>query len=468
MHTKIVCTLGPASHTASRIDELVQAGMDCARLNMSHGSYAHHAQTIHLVRQAAVKAGRTVSLLADLQGPKIRVGRFKQGSILLKPGQTFILTTKRREGDEKGASVSYKPLPDEVKVGGRIFLADGNLEMVVIETRQQEVVAQVLKGGVLRDHQGLNLPGATLSTEAMTPKDRLDVQFALDQNVDFIALSFVRTARDIMILRELTQTHPSPPFLVAKIEKPEALDNLHEILDATDGVMVARGDLGVEMPLAEVPRAQRRIIREAGARAKFVITATQMLESMIDHARPTRAEVTDIAAAVLDGTDALMLSGETAMGNYPVQAVRTMKEIATVTEDRPDFNPFVDEYIGVNDFMQAAAAAAAEAARRLSVRAVISLTQNGMMPRLLSHQHFRMPVLAASEDEGLLRRLSLVWGVVPLLCDKSKGHDAQFKTAIATAKARSLVQAGDSVVVTFGMAPTKINTGNVIRLHRVE
>lgn len=307
-----------------------------------------------------------------------------------------------------------------------------------------------------------------MSTASMTKKDKSDVVFAVKEGVDFVALSFVRTAQDVLSLRELLHKEKADPYVVAKIEKPEALDNLAEILEVADGVMVARGDLGVEIPMWEVPRMQRRIIREAGRRARFVITATQMLESMIDHPRPTRAEVTDIAAAVLDGTDALMLSGETAMGQYPIQAVQIMREVAAATEERGDYNPFVDEYTGVGEYLPSAAAAAAEAARRLNVRAVLSLTENGMMPRLLAHQHFKMPVLAASADEGLLRKLCLVWGVEPLVIPKTRAPEARMKSAVQAAKEKGLIQPGDNIVITFGMAPRQFNTGNVIRLHRVD
>ncbi len=468
LHSKIIATLGPATHTAERVEELILAGMNCARLNLSHGTHEHHARAVALVRKAAHKLDRTVSLMADLQGPKIRVGAFAKGLVKLKPGHAFVLSTKRREGDEHGVSVSYKALADDVKPGNRVFLADGLLELLVTGVTGHEVHTQVLKGGVLRNHQGINLPGAALSTQALTPKDRKDALFALEQGVDFIALSFVRTTADIHALREHLSAAGGHAHIIAKIEKPEALDNLEAVIQAADGVMVARGDLGVELPLWAVPQAQRRVIREAARHGKFVITATQMLESMVEHPRPTRAEVTDIAAAVMDGTDALMLSAETAMGAYPVEAVRIMREVAQATEERPDYNPWHEEFTGMSDFLQAAAAAAAEAARRLNAKAVLSLTMNGMMPRLLSRHHFRAPVLAVSHDESLLRKLTLVWGVLPLCVGVPAEDETAMDLALVAAKERGYIAPGDDVVITFGMAPRQFNSSNVVRLHRVE
>ncbi len=467
-HTKIVCTLGPATHTEERIEALALAGMDCARLNFSHGTHDDHARLIAAVRAVGRKLGRCLAVMADLQGPKIRVGNFGQGRVTLRDGRPFTLTTEPVAGSEETVYVNYPELPQEVRPGQRLYLADGVLMLQVVSVDGPAVRTEVLRGGVLASHQGLHIPGAALSVKALTDKDRADAAFALAQGVDMIALSFVRSAGDVETLRHIVNDAGSEASVIAKIEKREALDGLTAVIQASDGVMVARGDLGVEMPLQEVPELQRRIIREAGRHGRFVITATQVLETMTTNPRPTRAEVTDIAAAVLDGTDALMLSGETATGRYPAEAVAVMADVARTTEARRDYDPFVDEFAGMTGYLTATAAAAAEAARRLNAKAVLSLTQNGMMPRLLSRHHFSMPVVAIAGDEGLLRRLALVWGVTALPAPQSAVQEERLDLAIAAAKAAGLIAPGDDVVITFGMAPRQFNTSNTIRLHRVE
>ncbi|MEM6955953.1 MAG: pyruvate kinase, partial [Myxococcota bacterium] len=322
--TKIVCTLGPAVTTPEVIDALIEAGMDCARLNFSHGDHEQHRKNAEMVRSAAARARRPIAILGDLCGPKMRVGRFSDGPVHLEDGQTFAFTTDEVDGTKGGCSVSYKALPEDVEVGNEILLDDGLLRMRVDAVEGNTVRTTVINGGPLSDRKGLNLPGTNLSTPALTEKDRADLRFAVDElKVDYLALSFVRSAEDIADAKALAGDTP----IIAKIEKPEAVENLDAILDASDGAMVARGDLGVEMGSEKVPLIQKRIIRETNARGKIVITATQMLDSMIRNPRPTRAEAADVANAVMDGTDAVMLSGETAAGRYPKEAVAMMAAI---------------------------------------------------------------------------------------------------------------------------------------------
>ncbi|HEY6174142.1 MAG TPA: pyruvate kinase, partial [Kofleriaceae bacterium] len=324
---KIVCTLGPASSTPQRIGELIDAGMSVARLNFSHGSHDDHARMLQIVRVEAERRGKAIAALLDLQGPKIRIGKFANGQIDLKPGATLTITTDDIVGDEHRVSTTYAGLPRDVKAGDQILLDDGYLSLAVTHVRDREVDTIVVTGGILKNNKGINLPGVDVSAPALSEKDRIDIGFALRQGVDYVALSFVRRAEDVIEAKRLLTVDQVSIPVIAKIEKPQALDRLGEIIDAADGTMVARGDLGVELGPEKVPLWQKRIIEETNRRGKIVITATQMLESMITQPRPTRAEASDVANAILDGTDAVMLSGETASGLFPVEAVRTMARI---------------------------------------------------------------------------------------------------------------------------------------------
>ncbi|MFQ5772495.1 MAG: pyruvate kinase, partial [bacterium] len=330
--TKIVCTIGPASDTEEMLGQLMEAGMNVARLNFSHGSQESHAQTIQRIRAVADKKGLPVAILQDLSGPKIRVGQFKEGSVQLHAGQTFVLTVAEVPGDNQRASVTYSKLPKEVKVNDRILLADGSIELVVMETDTENVICKVQVGGELSSKKGINLPGSSLTVKALTDKDRKDLKFGLELGVDYVAMSFVRRKEDILHVREVMQNNNKSVPIIAKIEKFEALKNIDEIVQIADGIMVARGDLAVETALERVPLAQKMLIQKCNQVGKTVITATQMLKSMVDNPRPTRAEANDVANAVLDGTDAVMLSEETTIGNYPVESVRIMAKIIQVTE----------------------------------------------------------------------------------------------------------------------------------------
>ncbi|MAQ19822.1 MAG: pyruvate kinase [Sandaracinus sp.] len=466
--TKIVCTLGPASSSVEVIDQLVAAGMDCARLNFSHGDHAQHAEMARKIREAAGRARRPLAILADLCGPKMRVGRFAAGSVELEEGQAFTLTTEKVDGDATRVSVSYPALPQDAKVDDTILLDDGLLRLRVTGTSAKEVQTEVEIGGTLSDRKGLNLPGVELSIPALTKKDREDLRFAVDElKVDFVALSFVRRASDIEAAKELAGGTP----IIAKIEKPEAVENLEAILDAADGAMVARGDLGVELGSEKVPLVQKRIIRETNDRGKIVITATQMLDSMIRNPRPTRAEAADVANAVMDGTDAVMLSGETAAGKYPVKAVEMMDLIAREVESE-----WVQELSRMTrdmkvvahedwEFPEAAARAAAVLSTHLPLAAIVSFTQDGRSAGLLAEFRPRAPIVAITHRAEVAQRLALEWGVVPRLEVPPEDLDETLRIACALLAREKLAKKGEPFAMIAGW-PTSGRT-NTVKLHRL-
>jgi pyruvate kinase len=409
---KIVCTMGPSTLAEGVIERLIEEGMDCARLNFSHGEQAGHLATAQRIRVAAAAVGRHVSILADLQGPKIRVGKFPGGPVDLVDGQQYTLTGEESPCNGERAWVSYELLANDAKPGDLILLDDGLLAMRVREIRGADVVCVVENGGKLSDRKGVNLPGVKTTLPALTPKDIADLKYAVEVvKVDYLALSFVRRAEDVEQAKTLAQGTP----LIAKLEKPEALDNLESIVDAADGIMVARGDLGVELGSEKVPMAQKRMIRLANQKRKIVITATQMLDSMIRNPRPTRAEAGDVANAVLDGTDAVMLSGETASGLFPVESVRMMKSLILEAEAASDFAVDPRQLARVSggwEFTGAAARGAAILTTALQLAAVVVVTSDGQSAGLLSSYRPRCPIIAITDDENAARRLGLRWGVV--------------------------------------------------------
>jgi pyruvate kinase len=465
--TKIVCTIGPASETEEILRRLIQAGMDVARLNFSHGSLESHAEKIRLIRALAQESGRPVAILQDLAGPKIRIGTLASGPISLKPDDVFILSASELPGDVHAVSISYKELPEDVRPGDTLLLADGALEMCVLEVRGPDIHCRVVTGGVLSSHKGINLPSRSIRAPILTEKDRRDLAFGLEQGVDFVALSFVRSADDIAIVREFMDGQGRHAPLIAKIEKHEALAEIDAILEAVDGLMVARGDLGVDIPLERVPRVQKMLIEKANRAAKPVITATQMLKSMVDAPRPTRAEVTDVANAILDGTDAVMLSEESAAGLYPVESLQTLDRIARETErDFPHrlwMRRFHPE--GVCDPPQAVAHAACELALRIDAAAILTCTRSGGTTRLVARTRPSQPVWAVTPDEAVWRRLALTWGAVPLLTGLTGGLEEMIAAALAAARTAGLSQPGDPVVVTAG---TPLNAPGSTNLIRVE
>jgi pyruvate kinase len=465
--TKIVATIGPASRDRAVLESLIQAGVDVVRLNFSHGDHASHLQVIQSVRAISAEHGMPVAILQDLSGPKIRTGRLKGGGpVELRAGARVVITTDETiEGTAERISTTYDPLPRDVQPGDRILLDDGNLELKVVSASGTEVVCTVVYGGLLKPNKGMNLPGVALSTPALTDKDRVDLDFGIKNGVDYVALSFVRQGKDVeevkAIIRGMGQTTP----VIAKIEKREAMDDLPQVLEAADGVMVARGDLGVEMSTEEVPTLQKRIIEMANAAGKVVITATQMLESMIENPRPTRAEASDVANAILDGTDAIMLSAETASGRYPVQTVATMARIALYTEQYGVFHP-PSRFLGGSATVVARSLArvARTVAEELGCKLVVAFTESGSTARLVSTFRPHAPVAAITFNDETYRRLALWWGVVPVKSEFAATTDDMIVRGEALLKRNGLVSKGDTILMLAGQSHTAGAT-NMLRVH---
>ncbi len=466
--TKIVCTLGPASQSEEVIREMIRAGMDVARINFSHGDRETHVRNIALVRRLAEEEGKVVAVMQDLQGPKVRVGEFERGAAELKAGQTFTLTTRQVLGNEREVTALYPRLPQEVRPGDRILLDDGLLDLEVVETTDTDVRCRVITGGTLRSRKGITLPHSTLSLPSLTEKDKEDLKVGVKSEVDYVALSFVRRAADILELKELLAEHGADIPVIAKIEKHEAVDNFDEILDVSDGIMVARGDLGVETPAEMVPIYQKMIIKKCNQVGKPVITATQMLDSMIHHPRPTRAEASDVANAILDGTDALMLSGETAVGKYPVEAVRTMAKIACTTECNLGWEGLRRIVPGASPTpTEAISQATCEIAAELSAKAIITSTMSGYTARMVARHRPATPIIAVTPNPRTYRRLALVWGVYPLMVQEFTNTDEMMATAVQAALERGLVERGDIVVITAGVPMGGPGKTNMLKVHVV-
>ncbi len=450
--TRIVCTLGPASDPDEILRGMIRAGMDVAWLNFSHGDQATHAARLARLRQIAREEGALVAILADLQGPKIRVGDLAGGAVRLVAGAPLTLTTRPGRGDANIVSVDYADLPRAVQPGHRILLDDGAIELQVLSTNATDVVTRVVTGGELLPRKGINLPGVSLAVPALTEKDRADVAFAIAQEVDYIALSFVRSAQDVRALQDLLRQHRASIPVIAKIEKPEAVERIDAILAESDGVMIARGDLGVEVPAEQVPLFQKMLIRKANAAGKPVITATQMLESMIHSPRPTRAEASDVANAILDGTDAVMLSGETAIGKYPVQAVQMMAHLAEAVESSWQFPmcapDFAREAMSVTD---AIGNATCTIAQQLHAKVIIASTSSGYTARMISRHRPLIPIFAVTANARTQRQLALVWGVRAARVNRAATLDEIIAEGLQRALEAGLVQPGDLAVVTAGV-----------------
>lgn len=444
--------------------------MSVARLNYSHGTHEEHRQRLETVRAIATRLGTAVACLQDLSGPKIRTESLSdpQG-VLLENGATFVLTTEKIEGSKERVCTTYDHLPRDVRPGERILLDDGLIELEVLQVQQNDVVTRVLNGGLLKPNKGINLPGTVLSTSALTAKDKDDAEHGLEVDVDFMALSFVRKAEDVLELKEFLAERGRPDMrVIAKIEKPEAMDNLSAILDVTDGVMVARGDLGVELPAEEVPMFQKKIIYESFRRGRVVITATQMLESMVNNPRPTRAEASDVANAILDGSDAVMLSAETAAGKHPVESIATMARIATHTELKQHRLPWQwpsgTSLMNRQSISRAVAKAACQAADELGARYVITFTESGDTARLVSHFRPNCPILAMSPSERVCRQLTLPWGITPVLAVHYQQIEYMLDEGLEVLRAKNLVEAGDLAVVIFGTT-LAAGASNVMKIH---
>lgn len=466
---KIVCTLGPASSTPERIGELIEAGMNVARLNFSHGDHEGHAKMLHTIRSEAERRGKPVAILLDLQGPKIRTGRFKNGAVELSKGQEFTITTDTEVlGDETQVSTTYPGLVGDVKVGDQILLDDGYLALAVTEVRDHAVKTVVVTGGTLKNNKGINLPHVEVSAPALSEKDRADLAFGVRMGVDYIALSFVRTPECVREARRLATVEGDHIPIIAKIEKPQALDRIEAIVDEADGVMVARGDLGVELGPEKVPLVQKELIELTNAKGKVVITATQMLESMIQNPRPTRAEASDVANAVLDGSDALMLSGETAAGDHPTEAVRTMARIITEVEQSAYYRRQLERpELALQVSANAIAHGAAMAARSMHCRIIVTVTESGGSARLLSEYRPEAHVIALTTSETTYRRLALNWGVTPILTSPAATINEVIECTETVLRERNLAGAGDHVVITAAMPVGAGETTNMLKLHRM-
>ena len=466
---KIVCTLGPASNTPEKIGELIEAGMDVVRLNFSHGSHADHAKVMATVRAESDKRGRSVGILQDIQGPKIRVGRFAEGQIELVPGAAFTITTDQDVvGDVDRVSTTYGGLPRDVKAGDHVLLDDGYLTLAVTEVSDREVKTVVVAGGTLKNNKGINLPGVEVSAPAITEKDKLDLQWGLRMGVDYVAVSFVRRPEDVLEARRLVTADNVSIPIIAKIEKPHAVDRLEDIIEAADGIMVARGDLGVEIGPEKVPLIQKRIIERTNAQGKIVITATQMLESMMVQQRPSRAEASDVANAVLDGTDALMLSGETASGKYPVEAVRTMARIIGEIEGSTYYRqnlelPQLNMAVSAN----AIAHAAVIGAREMRIKTIAVVSNSGGAARLMSEYRPEANIVALTTSEVQYRRLALVWGVTPVLIDSTATTDELIDRVEHLLSVRGLARSGDFVVITMGVPVGAGVSTNLLKIHQM-
>ncbi len=462
--TKIVATIGPATESPERLKELIEAGATTFRLNFSHGDHSEHAARIATIRQVSADLGKHIGILQDLQGPKIRLGRFADGPITLGKGDSFSLTSRAVACNQQIATVTYDKLADEVTAGSRILLDDGRVEMKVerVDQPEQTLHCTVTVGGVLSNNKGVNFPDVQLSVRALTDKDKTDLAFGLSQGVDWVALSFVRNPSDMEEIRDLIRQHGHTTPVVAKIEKFEAIDQIDAILPLCDGVMVARGDLGVEMPAEEVPLLQKELIQKANSLGIPIITATQMLDSMASSPRPTRAEVSDVANAILDGTDAVMLSNETAVGDFPVEAVETMATIARrIEKDYPQRQ--IDSHLPCT-VPNAISSAVSTIASQLNAAAILPLTKTGATAHNVSKFRPAAPVLAITSDIGVARRLQLVWGVTPLVTEVHERTTATFAAAMEIAHERGWLKGGDLVVQTAGTQPEVSGSTDLVKV----
>jgi pyruvate kinase len=464
-HSKIVCTIGPASSSPRNIDRLIQAGMDVARLNFSHGTHSEHAERVAVLRAASVKHQKPIAIIADLQGPKIRTGPLAGGvPVALRSGQRFVITTARTAGDANRVSTTFRPLPREVHRGDRILLSDGLIELRVQQIRGQEVICEVVNGGTLGEHKGINLPGIALRVPALTKKDREDLAFALGQDVNYVAVSFVRHAEDVVLAKNLIRRAGKDTPVIAKLEKPEAIENLDAILRVADGVMVARGDLGVEMNPERIPVVQKMIIARAREARRPVITATQMLESMTQNPRPTRAEASDVANAIFDGSDAVMLSAETASGKYPVEAVAMMARIienaeASITEFP---RPSMQEKLKVAETV---AELVCHASRELHMKLIAVFTHSGFTARLVSRYRPLVPIVAFSPEGETRRRMALIWGVMARGIADVHKVDGLAEIAEQRLLEERLVREGDVIGIVAGTPMGIRGTTNFMKFH---
>jgi len=464
--TKIICTMGPTTDKPGLLLEMIKSGMDMARFNFSHGEHAEQEVRIAMVRDAAREAGKPVALIADTKGPEMRLGIFKQGKVILNEDHEFCLTTEEIEGDESISSVNYGGLPTELSVGDQVLLNDGKLTLEVTKLAPTKIYTKVIHGGEISSRKRVAVPGVVLKLPFMSEQDKADITFAIEHNMDYIAASFVQTQEDVIEIRKLLEEKHSTMGIIAKIESRDGVNNIDTILQVVDGVMVARGDLGVEIPAEEVPLVQKAIIAKCNKVGKPVITATQMLESMISNYRATRAEASDVANSIFDGTDVIMLSGETASGEYPLEAVQTMNKIAVRTEEALDYvKIFRSKGIGAQvNMTDAISHATVQIAQELETDAILTITESGYTARMIAKYRPKATVIAVSPVEANIRRMQMYWGVKPLLGAQAKGTDELIELSLQRAKEEGFLKEGDSVVVTAGMNVGKIGSTNLIKV----
>ena len=467
--TKIICTLGPATDAPGVLEDLIRNGMDVARFNFSHGTHPQQKERLDRLKEVRARMGVPVAALLDTKGPEIRLKNFVNGKEVLEAGQRFTLTTREVEGTKDICAITYKNLPQDVQVGTTIMIDDGLIRMTVEEKTDTDIVCLVANGGPVKDHKGVNVPGVHLTMPYMSAADREDLLFGVEEGFDFVACSFCRSAADVMEIRRLLEENGSNMRIIAKLENQEGVNNIKEILAVADGIMVARGDMGVEIDFTEIPVIQKDLIAYTLASGKHVITATQMLDSMINNPRPTRAEITDVANAVYDGTSAVMLSGETAAGKYPVESLKTMAAIAERTER--DINYFErmramdpDMRLGIGG---ATAHAACTTAKDTNASAIVTVTKSGATPRLISRFRPDAPIIACVLEEQVRRQLSLTWGVTPLMMDYVTSTDDMIEGSVAVAKEAGLLHDGEIAVVTAGVPAGIAGTTNMIKVHLV-
>lgn len=467
--TKIIATIGPASQEVATLKQMLEVGMNVARLNFSHGVHDEHRRRIENLRQAARESRKLLAIMLDTRGPEIRTGLLADGRVSLEAGQKFILTSRNVPGNQEEVQVSYQALPLEVKPGTTILLADGLISLIVEETNQTDVICRVINGGELGERKGINVPGVRINMPFMNDKDREDILFGIEMGVDFIAASFVRSAEDVLEIRRILEQNGADIDVIAKIESQEGVNNLDDIIQVVDGVMVARGDLGVEIPAEEVPLVQKRVVEQCTNAGKTVIIATQMLDSMIYNPRPTRAEVSDVANAIFDGADAIMLSGETAAGKYPVEVVETMARIARRSEEAL---PYADilrrkrtrENLTVTDAISYATCATAT---NLRASAIISATRTGLTARMVAKYRPQASIVAATPDQHILQKMCLVWGVYPVLIEETSGTDELFEESIRRALEEEYIENGDLVILTAGIPTGHSGATNMMKVHIV-
>ena len=467
--TKIICTIGPASESEERLRELMLAGMNVARFNFSHGSHEEHKAKFDRVIKISSELKLPVATLLDTKGPEIRLKDIEGGKTELVSGQKFILTTEEILGNNEKVTITYKGLKDDINVGTTILIDDGLIEMVVDEINETDIICSVVNGGPISNHKGVNIPGAALSMPYISDVDRSDIMFGCDMDFDFLAASFVRCKEDILEVRKIIEEHGSHMKIIAKIENMQGIRNLDEILEAADGIMVARGDMGVEIPMEEVPIVQKQMIKKAEALGKHVITATQMLESMIKNPRPTRAEATDIANAIYDGTTAIMLSGESAAGLYPVEAVKTMAKIAERTEQDIDYNSRLRRRKDIDniDTTTAISHATCTTAMDLKAAAIVTVTISGFTAGMIARYKPSCPIIACSVSPRTCRQLNLAWGVTPIWIARESTAEDLFDEAVHAAEKEGYIKKGDKVVLTAGVPLGVSGRTNMIRVVEV-